>query len=154
MRHVRVLDSAASHADIGGTFGWCMFDYNTHKDFGSGDKICYHGVLDMFRNPKLAASVYASCQEDRPVLAVSSTMSIGDHPAGQIGEVAVFTNGDRVRLYKNDALAGEYFPTRKYPHLSHPPVLIGGDSPAERTAPGADASQAKTSGTDGGRAEA
>ena len=52
MRHVRVLDSAASHADIGGTFGWCMFDYNTHKDFGSGDKICYHGVLDMFRNPK------------------------------------------------------------------------------------------------------
>ena len=90
MRHVRVLDSAASHADIGGTFGWCMFDYNTHKDFGSGDKICYHGVLDMFRNPKLAASVYASCHAALDCLTVSSTMSIGDHPAGQIGEVAVF----------------------------------------------------------------
>lgn len=125
MRHVRVLDSAAAHEDIGGTFGWCMFDYNTHKDFGSGDRICYHGVLDMFRNPKLAASVYASCQDDWPVLAVSSTMSIGDHPAGQIGEVAVFTNGEKVRLYKDGALAGEYFPTGKYPHLAHPPVLIG-----------------------------
>src|SRR5699024_12399775 len=50
---------------------------------------------------KLAASVYASCQERWPVLAVSSTMSIGDHPAGQIGEVAVFTNGEKVRLYKD-----------------------------------------------------
>ena len=38
MRHVRVLDSAASHADIGGTFGWCMFDYNTHKDLAAGTK--------------------------------------------------------------------------------------------------------------------
>lgn len=128
MRHVRVLDSAASHEDIGGTFGWCMFDYNTHKDFGSGDRICYHGVLDMFRNPKLAASVYASCQDRRPVLAVSSSMDIGDHPAGQIGEIAVFTNAEKVRLYKNGSLAGEFTPTRTYPHLAHPPVLIS-DSP-------------------------
>lgn len=148
MRHVRVLDSAAAHEDIGGTFGWCMFDYNTHKDFGSGDRICYHGVMDMFRNPKLAASVYASCQERWPVLAVSSTMSIGDHPAGQIGEVAVFTNGEKVRLYKNDTLAGEYFPTKKYPHLAHPPVLIGNDPSAAAPVSGqaetdkADANQA------------
>ena len=60
MRHARVLDAVASHDDIAGSCGWCMADYNTHKDFGSGDRICYHGVLDMFRNPKLAASVYAS----------------------------------------------------------------------------------------------
>ena len=124
LRHACVLDSAAAHEDIGGTFGWCMFDYNTHKDFGSGDRICYHGVLDMFRNPKLAASVYASCQDDWPVLAVSSTMSIGDHPAGQIGEVAVFTNGEKVRLYRNGEPAGEYGPSLRYSHLPHPPVLI------------------------------
>ena len=102
----------------------------------------------MFRNPKLAASVYASCQERWPVLAVSSTMSIGDHPAGQIGEVAVFTNGEKVRLYKNDTLAGEYFPTKKYPHLAHPPVLIGNDPSAAAPVSGqaetdkADANQA------------
>ena len=47
-------------ADIAGSFGWCMFDSDiTHKDFGSGDRICYHGVMDMFRNPKLAAAVEA-----------------------------------------------------------------------------------------------
>ena len=57
LRHATVLDAVAGAEDIAGCFGWCMFDYNTHKDFGSGDRICYHGVMDMFRNPKLAALV-------------------------------------------------------------------------------------------------
>ena len=85
-----------------GCFGWCMFDYATHLDFGSGDRICYHGVLDSFRNPKLAASLYASQGEERPVLEVGSSMDIGDYPGGQIGTVWVFTNADQVALYKND----------------------------------------------------
>lgn len=76
-----------------------MFDYATHKDFGSGDRICYHGVLDSFRNPKLAAAVYAS-QGGATDLIVSSTMDIGDSPAGQLGTVYVFTNAERVDLYK------------------------------------------------------
>ena len=54
LRHARVIDAVGKQTDIAGSFGWCMFDYNTHKDFGSGDRICYHGVTDMFRNPKLA----------------------------------------------------------------------------------------------------
>ena len=68
IRHANVLNAVAQEPDIAGSFGWCMFDYNTHKDFGSGDRICYHGVMDMFRNPKLAAAVYSSQQEDTPVL--------------------------------------------------------------------------------------
>lgn len=63
IRHAAVLDSVASHRDIAGSFGWCMFDYNTHKDFGSGDRICYHGVMDMFRNEKPAAYIYAAQSE-------------------------------------------------------------------------------------------
>jgi beta-galactosidase len=59
-RHLDVLNAAYGDPDISGAIGWCMFDYNTHKDFGSGDRICYHGVLDMFREPKFAAYVYAS----------------------------------------------------------------------------------------------
>jgi len=51
-RHLDVLNAAYGDADISGAIGWCMFDYNTHKDFGSGDRICYHGVMDMFREPK------------------------------------------------------------------------------------------------------
>ena len=82
LRHCNVLDSVMANDDIAGSFGWCMFDYNTHKDFGSGDRVCYHGVTDMFRNPKMAAAVYASqCREGEPVLEVSSSMDIGEHPA-------------------------------------------------------------------------
>ena len=101
LRHTRVQDAAAADGKHIGCIGWCMFDYATHKDFGSGDRICYHGVLDAFRNPKLAAAVYASQQEKIPVLAVGSPMDIGDYPGGNVGQVSVFTNADEVRLYKN-----------------------------------------------------
>ncbi|MBP5413704.1 MAG: glycoside hydrolase family 2 protein, partial [Lachnospiraceae bacterium] len=57
MRHAKVLNDVNEQKDIAGRFGWCMADYTTHKDFGSGDRICYHGVMDMFRNPKMAACV-------------------------------------------------------------------------------------------------
>ncbi|MGO7845278.1 glycoside hydrolase family 2 protein, partial [Rhizobium johnstonii] len=59
-RHLEVLNAAYGDPDISGAIGWCMFDYNTHKDFGSGERICYHGVMDMFREPKLAAYAYIS----------------------------------------------------------------------------------------------
>jgi beta-galactosidase len=84
-----------------------MFDYATHKDFGSGDRVCYHGVLDAFRNPKLAAALYASQQEHTPVLAVGSPMDIGDYPGGQIGEIYAFTNADEVALFKNGHFVGK-----------------------------------------------
>lgn len=125
LRHARVVSDAAKSEGIAGSFGWCMFDYNTHRDFGSGDRICYHGVMDMFRNPKLAAAVYASQQEETPVLEVSSSMDIGEHPAGALGTVAVFTNADRVDVYRNDLPAGSFFPAAEYGGLAHPPVLIG-----------------------------
>lgn len=108
MRHVNVLDAVAGEADIAGSFGWCMFDYNTHKDFGSGDRICYHGVMDMFRNPKLAAAVYTCQQEKEPVLEISSSMDIGEHPGCNRGTIWIFTNADSVRMYKNDRFLKEY----------------------------------------------
>lgn len=124
-RHARVVSAMYKGKGVAGCFGWCMFDYNTHKDFGSGDGICYHGVMDMYRNPKLAAAVYASQQEAYPVLEISSTMNIGEHPAGYLGDIYAFTNGDSVRLYKNDELIKEFYPLKKdYPAMAHPPVVI------------------------------
>jgi len=102
LRHLRVQNDAAADGEHAGCFGWCMFDYATHKDFGSGDRVCYHGVMDAFRNPKLAAYAYASQGEGRPVLAVGSSMDIGDYPGGQVGDIHVFTNADSVSLYKNN----------------------------------------------------
>ena len=124
MRHARVLDAVASHDDIAGSCGWCMADYNTHKDFGSGDRICYHGVLDMYRNPKLAASVYSS-QGSAPVLEVGSNMDIGEHPACVRGNIWIFTNADSVKMYKNGELVKEYFPQNNhFPHLKYSPILV------------------------------
>ncbi|MFI3209112.1 MAG: glycoside hydrolase family 2 TIM barrel-domain containing protein, partial [Eubacteriales bacterium] len=124
-RHANVVESLFQHADIAGGFGWCMFDYNTHKDFGSGDRICYHGVMNMFRIPKLAASVYASQSEMNDVLEISSSMDIGEHPGGNIEEVYAFTNADYVNLYKNDTFVKSFYPNKeKYGHMPHPPILV------------------------------
>ncbi|MCH5257957.1 MAG: glycoside hydrolase family 2 protein [Lachnospiraceae bacterium] len=125
LRYANVLDAVAAEEDIAGSFGWCMFDYNTHKDFGSGDRICYHGVMDMFRNPKLAADVYASQQDKSMVLSLSSSMDIGEHPGGFWGDIYILTNADSVRMYKNNVLIKEY--TREnspYQNLEHGPILI------------------------------
>lgn len=125
-RHANVLDSVRGENGISGSFAWCMFDYNTHKDFGSGDRICYHGVCDMFRNPKLAASVYsANGVKDRPVLAVSSDMNIGEHPAGNRGDVYIITNCDSVKMYRNDVFIKEYHhDDSPYKNLDNAPILI------------------------------
>ena len=135
IRHANVLDAVAGQPDIAGSFGWCMFDYNTHKDFGSGDRICYHGVMDMFRNPKLAASVYACEQDEIPVLQITSSMDIGEHPGCNRGNLYILSNADSVRMYKNDRFIKEYLPEMSpYKHLKHGPILIDdfiGDSFAQ-----------------------
>ena len=123
LRHARVMNAALGSGEHAGVFQWCMFDYATHKDFGSGDRICYHGVMDAFRNPKLAASVYAMQGEEKLVLEVSSMMDIGDYPASNIKDFFVFTNADSVKLYKNDAFVKEYSES-EFKALAHGPLRI------------------------------
>ena len=125
IRHANVLNAVEQEPDIAGSFGWCMFDYNTHKDFGSGDRICYHGVMDMFRNPKLAAAVYSSQQEDTPVLELSSSMDIGEHPGGNRSGNWMITNADAVRMFKNGKLIKEYHrEDSPYRALAHGPIPV------------------------------
>ena len=125
LRHARVLNDVASHSDICGSFSWCMADYNTHKDFGSGDRICYHGVTDMFRNHKMAAAVYKSQDNVNDVLEISSSMDIGEHPASIKGNVWIFTNADSVKMYKNDKFIKEYIPHNKhFESMVKSPILI------------------------------
>lgn len=125
IRHANVLNAVAGQTDIAGSFGWCMFDYNTHKDFGSGDRICYHGVMDMFRNPKLAACIYACEQEASPVLEITSSMDIGEHPGCNRGNIWILSNADSVKMYKNDRFIKEYRPEMSpYKNLKHGPILI------------------------------
>ena len=123
MRHTRVQNDAAADGQHAGCFGWCMFDYPTHKDFGSGDRVCYHGVMDAFRNPKLAAYAYASQGDAKPVLAIGSPMDIGDYPGGQIGDVWVFTNADNVLLFKNGKFVTA-LTDGGFEGLPHSPMLL------------------------------
>ena len=123
LRHAKVQGAALSSPEHAGCFAWCMFDYQTHQDFGSGDRICYHGVMDAFRNPKLAAAVYASQGEETPVLEVGSGMAIGDYPGGTIGDIYLFTNADSVKLHKNNEYVTEFTP-KEFTGLKHEPVLV------------------------------
>jgi beta-galactosidase len=60
LRHARIHNQLASNPQYSGGIGWCAFDYNTHSNSGAGDRICYHGVLDIFREPKAGAGFYKS----------------------------------------------------------------------------------------------
>ena len=125
-RHLEVLNAAYGDANISGAIGWCMFDYNTHKDFGSGDRICYHGVMDMFREPKFAAYVYASqCEPSEDVVMKPVTFwARGERNIGGVLPLIILTNCDEVEL-RYGSLVKRVGPDREtFPHLPHPPVVI------------------------------
>jgi beta-galactosidase len=58
--HARIQNQQIGDDRIAGAIGWCAFDYATHLEFGAGDRICYHGVMDAFHLPKWAAYFYES----------------------------------------------------------------------------------------------
>ncbi len=130
LHHAAVLNDSIAQPGVAGSFGWCMADYNTHREFGSGDRICYHGVMDLFRNPKLSAAVYASQKTPRApsdiVLEVSSAMTLGDLPGGAAAACWVFTNAESVRLYRGNDFVAEFGPDRRgrFAALPHPPIEI------------------------------
>ncbi len=125
LRHTNVLNAIAGETDICGSFGWCMADYNTHKDFGSGDRICYHGVLDMYRNPKMAAAIYKMQQSDDIFLDITSSMDIGEHPGTIAGRTYILSNADSVKMYKNDRFIKEYRrEDTEFANLKAGPIVI------------------------------
>ncbi|MFU8792964.1 MAG: glycoside hydrolase family 2 protein [Acholeplasmataceae bacterium] len=125
-RHLNVLNQMFDpNNQISGAIGWVMSDYNTHAAFGSGDRVCYHGVSDMFRLPKLAAASYQSQQSKYPFMKVLSDMHIGEYSQGQLSQTMVLTNMDYIKLYQNDQYIKTFYPDRKtYKYLPYPPIII------------------------------
>ena len=124
-RHMKVLDDNYKYGNISGAIGWCFVDYHTHIDFGSGDHICAHGVLDMYRNPKFSSYVYASQQENKPVMEILSNIKPGDLAEAVYGDIYVATNCDYVALYKNDEFVANFYPNKKeFKYVKHPLILI------------------------------
>jgi beta-galactosidase len=127
------LHHAHIHNQIGGMksaggIGWCAFDYNTHAVFGSGDRICYHGVMDIFREPKFAAYFYASQEnpKSRIVLEPATYWKMGDKSGGGVEPLVVFSNCDEIEVISGTP-RGRFKPARdQYPNLPHPPFVITG----------------------------
>jgi len=129
-RHLIVQNFAHSMGGVSGAIGWCAFDYNTHKEFGAGDRICYHGVSDIFRLHKYAAYAYASQTDPavRPVLHIASNWKAGDYNEGAtIQPVTVLTNCDYVEAFVGEKSQGKFYPDKAtYAYLPHPPVKLEG----------------------------
>ncbi|MBI5957421.1 MAG: glycoside hydrolase family 2 protein, partial [Chloroflexi bacterium] len=127
MRHARVQDRQLGMAKVAGAIGWCAFDYNTHQEFGSGDHICYHGVMDIFRLPKYAAYFYASqiAPRRRVVLQAATVWSMGDRSRGGIDPLVIFSNCDFVEIWVGNDRLGCFEPDRaSFPNLPHPPFQV------------------------------
>jgi beta-galactosidase len=125
MRHARVHNQLSSDRKYAGGLGWCAFDYNTHANFCSGDRICYHGVSDIFRIPKPAAGFYRSqCDpKEEIVLEPAFDWSRGDRNES-FNVAVVCSNCDHLKIYISDRLVAAVDPDREnFPHLSHPPFM-------------------------------
>jgi beta-galactosidase len=122
-RHARVHDMLASSEKYAGGLGWCAFDYNTHDYFGSGDRICYHGVSDIFRIPKPAAGFYKSqCDpSEEIVLEPAFDWARGDENE-TFTNALVCSNCEKLKYFIGERLIAETEPDRKtYPSLKYAP---------------------------------
>jgi beta-galactosidase len=126
LRHARVHDQLASDPRYAGGIAWCAFDYNTHPNFGSGDRICYHGVADIFREPKPAAGFYRSpCNPAEEVVLEPAIHWAPSDAAGGLSKLVVCSNCEHLKLYLAGKPFAEGAPDRKqFAHLTHPPFVF------------------------------
>ena len=134
LRHARIHNQLASNPQYAGGIGWCAFDYNTHSNFGSGDRICYHGVIDIFREPKPAAGFYKSqCDpEEEIVLEPAFHWAHGDESVG-LTKAVFCSNCDQIKISaRADSVESgpwiqlaEIDPDRtEFEHLKYPPFVL------------------------------
>jgi beta-galactosidase len=125
--HARKHNLQLGRDDIAGAIGWCAFDYNTHLEFGSGDRICHHGVMDIFRLPKWAAYFYRSQKtpDQELVLKAATYWTFGDRSGGGNNPLIVFSNCDEIEVFIGREKFGRFQPDREqFANLPHPPFTV------------------------------
>jgi beta-galactosidase len=130
VRHARMHDWMASNPQYSGAIGWCAFDYNTHDEFGSGDRICYHGVMDIFRLPKPAAGFYKSQCEPEEEIVLEPALHWASSDEEERMTVMLFcSNCDHLKLFVK--LKGAWTPLAEvdpdrtqFAHLKYPPFTV------------------------------
>jgi len=134
LRYARIYDQLASDPQYAGGIGWCAFDYNTHANFGAGDRICYHGVLDIFREPKAAAGFYKSqCEPaEEVVLEPAFHWAKSDEAVG-FKRAVVCSNCDQLKFFLREhslesnswTQFADLQPDREeFKHLKYPPFQL------------------------------
>ncbi len=134
LRHARIHNQLASNPQYAGGIGWCAFDYNTHGDFGAGDRICYHGVTDIFREPKPAAGFYKSqCDPaEEVVLEPAFHWARGDESVG-FTKAVFCSNCEHIKISARAnckegnpwVVVAEIDPDRtEFDHLKYPPFVL------------------------------
>jgi beta-galactosidase len=134
LRHARIHNQLASDPQYAGGIGWCAFDYNTHSNFGAGDRICYHGVTDIFREPKPAAGFYKSqCDPaEEIVLEPAFHWARSDESIG-FTKAVFCSNCDHLKLFvrMNSIETNPWVPLAEldpdrteFDHLKYPPFIL------------------------------
>lgn len=130
LRYARIYNQIAGDPRFAGGLGWCAFDYQTHVDFGAGDHICYHGVMDTFRQPKPAAGFFRSqCSpQEEAVLEPGFHFAENDEPGGFEKEV-ICSNCDEIQCsIVSNGVAKPVVRLKpahdEFPHLAHPPFFL------------------------------
>jgi beta-galactosidase len=130
IRHARVHDQLASDPQYAGGIGWCAFDYNTHDEFGAGDRICYHGVMDIFREPKPAAGFYKSqCDPEEEIVLEPAIHWASSDEEIRMTVIMICSNCDHIKLFVKKTggweLLAEADPDRKqFAHLKYAPFTM------------------------------
>jgi beta-galactosidase len=134
LRHARIHNQLASDPQYAGGIGWCAFDYNTHANFGAGDRICYHGVTDIFREPKPAAGFYKSqCDPSEEIVLEPAFHWANSDESTSFTEALVCSNCDHLKFYQRSnsladnswELIAELDPDRaNFQYLKYPPFLL------------------------------
>ena len=134
LRHARIHNQLASDAQYAGGIGWCAFDYNTHSNFGAGDRICYHGVTDIFREPKAAAGFYKSqCEPSEEIVLEPAFHWANSDESTYFTKAVVCSNCDHLKFYQRInsvetnpwELIAELDPDREeFQHLKYAPFIL------------------------------
>ena len=125
MRHARVHNQLASDKRYAGGIGWCAFDYNTHANFCSGDRVCYHGVSDIFRIAKPAAGFYKSQCDPKEEIVLEPAFDWARGDRNESFNVAMIcSNCEHLKIYIRNRLVAEVDPDKEnFGSLAHPPFV-------------------------------
>ncbi|MBR5340607.1 MAG: glycoside hydrolase family 2 [Erysipelotrichaceae bacterium] len=128
LRHAYGHDESMLDDRLCGAIAWCAFDYNTHYQFGPGDRVCYHGIFDMFRIPKKYATAVYESQLDphvKPVLEPAIVWSNGDIDECGFLPMYIFSNCDYVEFYFGDKMGRRLYPYKRlFAGLKHAPMYL------------------------------